>query len=216
MRLAKNLLVLMMLLGFSLFLSRGSQFQEQTQTLRESQLVQGSRLDAPLPGGHIPQREPPAGVSSAELAASAPPPSVQPGTTGITLEQLSSYEYVLNTDGTPGERADGSLSSIPPEMERFHKMRVSVSGFMIPLKMSDGKVSDFVLVKNRLLCCFGQSPRMNEWILVKMDPPVQSLPDRPVTVVGTLYVEEAKENGQVLCLYRIEGTDLMEMEPAGQ
>jgi hypothetical protein len=60
---------------------------------------------------------------------------------------------------------------------------------MVPVKIEKGMTTDFLLVKDQSLCCFGRMPRMNEWIGVRMagDKSARFIGDRPVTVaVGAL------------------------------
>ena len=56
-------------------------------------------------------------------------------------------------------------------------------------------VTEFILLRNQGLCCFGTVPRMNEWVHVVMEEG-KSAPyamDQPITVFGTLAIGEVYE-----------------------
>jgi len=40
---------------------------------------------------------------------------------------------------------------------------VAVTGFMLPTKMDKGLVTEFLLVKESMMCCYGVMPKINEW-----------------------------------------------------
>jgi len=55
-------------------------------------------------------------------------------------------------------------------------------------------------------CCFGATPNMNEWIIVKMrDRGVAPLMDIPVVLQGLLRVGALFENGYFTGIYAMEG-----------
>ena len=72
--------------------------------------------------------------------------------------------------------------------------------------MRKGAVTSFVLCRTVPACCFGDSIKMNEWIMVNMpkDQSTQYVPDQTVNVFGTLDVGEIKDDGIVLSIYRMQ------------
>lgn len=153
----------------------------------------------------------PAGISMEELAAPAPEPEALPGHQPLTFGYLSSFPYEVNDDGTVAELPDGTKSRVPESFLQLDGSQVSLSGFMVPLALDGSEVTDFVLVKNQLLCCYGQAPRMNEWVFVTMQKPVTVNVDKPIAVSGTLSVGEDKVASQVLSIYRLQGHTVQEM-----
>ncbi len=85
--------------------------------------------------------------------------------------------------------------------------KISVAGFMIPMDVNDkGKVLSFILAQNRMTCCYGAFPKLNQWIYVKMieGKTVDSAMDIPLTVFGTLGVgTKYDQDNQGWCLYRM-------------
>jgi hypothetical protein len=71
--------------------------------------------------------------------------------------------------------------------------------------VQEGRVTEFILLKNQMMCCYGKPPVINEWIRVKMSTGVKPAMDQTITVFGTLHVTEYKENSQMLGLYRLDG-----------
>jgi hypothetical protein len=66
-------------------------------------------------------------------------------------------------------------------------------------------VTEFLLLKNQMGCCFGISPGINEWIDVRTSGKgVNPLMDDLLTVYGTLHVGEVRENGYLTGIYRLD------------
>lgn len=116
---------------------------------------------------------------------------------------LASYPYEVGGDGKPTPK-----SAIPKPIKDYDGKSVTVTGFMVPLGMTEQGVTQFVLVKNQMLCCYGQTPKMNEWIFVTMASPIAPLTDLPIEVHGTLHVGEEYQQNQLVSLYRLDGQSL--------
>ena len=83
---------------------------------------------------------------------------------------------------------------------------VAVTGFMLPVRMEEGLVKEFLLVKDPMMCCYGMMPRINEWVVVKMNGKgVAPLMDVPITFEGTLSVGQIYEGGYLTGLYLLKG-----------
>jgi len=86
---------------------------------------------------------------------------------------------------------------------------------MMPVEMDGENVATFVLVRNQALCCFGRTPAMNEWVMVRF-PAGRSVAmnmDQPVSVMGSFEVGEQIEEGSVISLYSIVA-DRVEIDEA--
>ncbi len=44
----------------------------------------------------------------------------------------------------------------------------SLKGFMLPMKVNGSLTTDFLLLKNQGLCCYGLPPKITEWVNVRM------------------------------------------------
>jgi hypothetical protein len=99
---------------------------------------------------------------------------------------------------------------IPAKIKALDQAKVAVTGFMLPTKMDKGLVKEFLLVKDAMMCCYGAMPKVNEWIVVKMNGAgVKPLMDIPITFEGRLKVGEMFENGYLTGLYLLEGDRLV-------
>ena len=117
------------------------------------------------------------------------------------------------TNGVKFPHAKEMTGQIPLGIKALDNQKVAVKGFMLPLKQADGLATDFILLRNRMLCCYGMMPNINEWIHVRMDGKgVRCIMDIPVTICGKLHVEEYRENRTMLGIYKLDGEKL---EPPG-
>ena len=150
--------------------------------------------------------------------ASAVPatPAAAPGNSAgeiLTLgfDKLASYNFVMLddpvTNAAPG--ADKADEQIPAAVKAFDRKRVSVKGFMLPLKVEAGVVKEFLLMKDQSMCCYGNMPKITEWISVKSKG-VKPIMDQPVSVEGRLRVGALRENGYLVGLYEMDGERLIE------
>ncbi len=95
---------------------------------------------------------------------------------------------------------------ISPEIQAMDGKKVEIQGFMLPLDMLDGNLRTFMLLKDQMACCFGNIPRLNEWVYVRVPKKKQVSihQDIVITLLGTLRVG-AKFEGEVLTgIYHLE------------
>lgn len=103
-------------------------------------------------------------------------------------------------------QAQTSISNqIPADIRALNGRRILISGFMQPIRLDKGKVSEFLLFRDRDTCCFGGTPAINHWIGVKLtnDATAAKL-GRPITVRGHLKVGEIRSEGFLVGLYTME------------
>ena len=125
----------------------------------------------------------------------------------VGFDRLASYEF------TPpeSEAAAAAANQIPEKIRALDQQRVAVTGFMLPVKMDKGLVTEFLLVKDPMLCCYGIMPKINEWVVVKMTTSgVKALMDVPITFEGRLRVGAMFENGYLTGVYLLEGERMAE------
>ncbi len=95
---------------------------------------------------------------------------------------------------------------ISPQIQAMDGKKVEIQGFMLPLDMSEGNLRTFMLLKDQMACCFGNIPRLNEWVYVRVPrkKQVSIHQDIVITLLGTLRVG-AKFEGEVLTgIYHLE------------
>lgn len=156
-----------------------------------------------------------------QSAKSAPVPTSAHSSRKLPFPQEGDY-YKLNFDvladfpaGTPDmdPRIDPRLRAkmvkvdVPDKVQALNGQKISVVGFMIPMDLDkNGGVSSFILAQSRMTCCYGVTPKLNQWIYVTMAPgtTTSQLMDIPITVYGTLGVGthfDIQDLGW--CLYRM-------------
>lgn len=125
----------------------------------------------------------------------------------VGFDRLASFTFNAPDYGPNGAPvAPAKPDQIPAEIKALNEQKVAVAGFMLPVKMEEGLVKEFLLVKDPMACCYGMMPKVNEWIVVRMTGKgVQPLMDVPLTFYGKLRVGEMFENGYLTGIYLLEG-----------
>jgi hypothetical protein len=100
----------------------------------------------------------------------------------------------------------GTSGPIPANVLALDGRRVCLTGYMLPIRLENGLVKDFLLLRNQMMCCYGRRPELNEWVVVKMaGPGVPNRMDTPLKLYGTLHVGEKFENQVFEGLYLLDG-----------
>ena len=142
------------------------------------------------------------------LWLSAPVRGDEAAAVKLGFDQLASFEFVAPEDPAKSAAAE---AQIPARVREFNDKKVLVTGFMLPVKMNGGLVTEFLLVKDPMLCCYGVMPNMNEWVVVRMvQGGVKPLMDVPITFEGTLSVGQLYEGGYLTGLYLLKGDKRVE------
>jgi hypothetical protein len=157
-------------------------------------------------------------ATTADAASPERPPLVLPTTkvdghldVGFTF--LGGYDFTLTKEQAAAFAADAPSAlaavntQIPDLIRQLDGQKVLVTGFMLPMKMDGSLTTEFLLVANSMLCCYGVVPPMNQWIVVKMvKKGVKPQQDVPVQILGTLRVEPRIESGALSAIYHLDGT----------
>lgn len=132
----------------------------------------------------------------------------------VGFDQLASYTFevtdeLLEAKGDPAELTAKTNQQIPETIRKLSDQPVAVKGYMLPLKVEQGAVTEFLLMRDQSMCCFGTVPKINEWVSVKtIGKGVKPVMDEPVTIFGKLHVGEMRENGYLVGIYRMDGEKL--------
>ena len=133
--------------------------------------------------------------------APEPEPFDSEGYETLDFTVLGEFEYPVYVKIKEGEE----LPLIPEEVRQWDGKKVGITGFMNPVRFDREGVSEFLLVKDILGCCFGATPRMNHWIRVRMREGERAkfYAYDELTVFGALEVSEEIEDGYVMSVYRM-------------
>jgi hypothetical protein len=146
-------------------------------------------------------------VAAAPVATPGlPTPGGKKDVTPIGFDKLAGFPYVAPeyTGTNPPPLPD--TNQIPSAVRAFDGQKVALKGFMLPLKVQEGKVTELILLRDQSMCCFGGVPKLNEFVTVKMTGGgTKAVMDQAVTLVGKLKVGEFTENGYLLGIYQMDG-----------
>ena len=127
----------------------------------------------------------------------------------VGFDKLASFNFEMPEEPFPTNQTAATLApkdQIPAEIKAFHQKRIALQGFMLPLKIESGLVTEMPIMRNQSMCCFGTVPKINEWVSVKMAAKgVKPIMDEVVTLFGTLHVGEMRENGYLVGIYQMDG-----------
>ena len=177
------------------------------------------------------------GSETATLSTTPPSPLVNPGagspvTSGsaapagvgelpyplVGFERLSGYPIEISDEllgpvtNNQAEVSRRTEALIPATVKAYSQKQVTLRGFMLPLKVEGGLVTELLIMKDQSMCCYGAVPKIHEWVSVKMSGKgVKPVMDQPVTLQGKLHVGEMRENGYLTGIYRLEGERMAEV-----
>jgi hypothetical protein len=144
-----------------------------------------------------------------------PAPEVQDGYLKLGFDRLANYKFTpppFDAAADPKVTPPSGEEQIPAEVKAWNGKKAIVTGFMLPVKMENGLVTEFLLVKDAMMCCYGATPNMNEWVVVKMAKGVRPLMDVPISFLGELKVGAMFENGYMTGIYQLEGEKMGEVQ----
>jgi hypothetical protein len=155
-----------------------------------------------------PTAEAPAPTASAQAAA-------QPTCLSVGFDRLSAFPFEVTDQmvDAPTNAAAASLKTlaqIPDGIKALDEKKVSVRGYMLPMNYQEGLATDFLILRNQSMCCYGVIPNITEWVNVRMiGKGVKPIMDQPVTVSGRFHVGDVRENGSLVGIYRLDAEQLI-------
>jgi len=129
----------------------------------------------------------------------------------VTFDKLASFAYEVPLDPVTNKVELAKLNAqIPEGIKKFNEKPVAIQGFMLPLKVEQGKVTELLIMRDQSMCCFGTVPKINEWISIKMEGDgVEPIMDQAVTLMGQLKVGEVLENDYLVGIYEMLGDKMI-------
>ncbi|MGA3180947.1 MAG: DUF3299 domain-containing protein [Verrucomicrobiota bacterium] len=159
---------------------------------------------APKPASPV---GPAGGSPSAETSANAPAASAKKDDFLIAdFSKLAGFTYVVSdtplTNQVPG--ADVSDKQIPDDVKALNLKKVTITGFMMPLREKGDKSTEFLIMRTQSSCCFGIAPAITELVTVKAAAGVPTIMDELVQIQGTLHVGTVREDGYIVGIYQMD------------
>jgi hypothetical protein len=150
-----------------------------------------------------------AGITAGQAAVA--PVRARPTVETISFQRLAAFPFVVTTQMLSDKKdswaaSEGTLRQIPDEVKALNGREVALQGFILPMKFEHGLATEFLLMRNQNLCCYGVTPKITEWVNVRsVGGGIKPVMDQPVTVVGTFHVGEVRENGDLVGIYSLDG-----------
>jgi hypothetical protein len=170
--------------------------------------VQGDLIGPPIHDPASVATAPPQ-FASTNFSAAAIAKASSSDTAGF--DKLAGFPFKVTDDmiiGTGDAQANSReiATQIPSSVKALNEKEVSITGFMLPTKVDDGKAIEFLLLKNQSMCCYGLTPNLNEYVSVRLTGQgVKPVMDRLITVSGKLHVGEMRQSRLLVGLYQLEG-----------
>ena len=148
-------------------------------------------------GSQRPTTEPPATAA----AANTPPTRLPPARPGSPRE--ISFDDI-KFDMEKGAAFTSDL--LPKRVTALEQERIRIRGYILPSFQQTG-LTQFVLVRDNMECCFGPGALLHDCVVVRMRPGRSAdFSIRPVAVAGSFRIEELKgPDGKHLAVYAIDG-----------
>ncbi len=144
-----------------------------------------------------PTTEPPATAA----AANTPPTRLPPARPGSPRE--ISFDDI-KFDLEKGAAFTSDL--LPKRVTALEQERIRIRGYILPSFQQTG-LTQFVLVRDNMECCFGPGAALYDCVVVRMQPgKTANFSIRPVAVSGVFRLQELKgPDGKHLAIYALDG-----------
>jgi hypothetical protein len=136
-------------------------------------------------------------VAPADDAPSATKEVVQAAPQNITFDSL---KFALE------KNADYEPSLLTPDIQALHGRAVRLRGYILPSFQQTG-LTQFVLVRDNMQCCFGPGAALYDCVVVEMKPGKSTdFTVRPVAVEGNFELRNfLGPDGKYLAIYHLDG-----------
>jgi hypothetical protein len=136
-------------------------------------------------------------ASADDKPATPPPPAANQPRVDITFD-------AIKLDMQKDDPFRPAL--ITPKIQALEGRRVKIRGYILPSFQQAG-LTQFVLVRDNLQCCFGPGAALYDAIVVEMRPGRSTdFTIRPVAVEGVFAVRELLDpDGKTLAIYHLDG-----------
>jgi len=162
----------------------------------------------------------PAGAEAARSATTNPPPVdwskpdvVENGFIRLGYDKLSGFKYDVHevySETNSGRALLKSNDVIPAQVKAYDGKRVTVTGFVLPLRTRRGLVTEFLLLRDQGTCCFGAQAQINHFIRVNHPPGLKHNAPVPWKVSGTIRVGEIYIQGYLTGIYQMNAENAEE------
>ena len=147
-----------------------------------------------------------------------PPPAAETGATRVAADTAAARPSPPSRRGEPREitfddikfdmekGAPFTPDLLPKRVTALKETRIRIRGYILPSFQQTG-LTQFVLVRDNMECCFGPGAALYDCIVVRMEPGKSAdFSIRPVAVQGTFRLQELRgPDGNHLAIYAMDG-----------
>jgi hypothetical protein len=148
----------------------------------------------------------PAAAAASQPTAETPaaPPAVATPAPGRPAARRDISFDDIKLDLKKGDPFSRDL--LPTRVTALETTSIRIRGYILPSFQQTG-LTQFVLVRDNMECCFGPGALLHDCVVVRMKPgKTASFSIRPVAVTGTFRVEELRgPDGRHLAIYALDG-----------
>lgn len=154
-------------------------------------------------------------LSEPEMARiRARPDPVEDGYVRPGFDKLSAFKYELYefySETNSGRAMLASHDVIPPEIKAYDGRRVTVTGYILPMRTRRGVVTEFLLLRDQGTCCFGVQAQINHFMRVNFPPGIKPGEPVPWKVSGTIRVGEIYVQGYLTGIFQLDAESVVEV-----
>lgn len=149
------------------------------------------------------QRPAPAPASTPKASSASTAPATT--TADTTVRDISFDDIKLDL----AKGAPFTPDALTARVRELERRRVRIRGYILPSFQQTG-LTQFVLVRDNLECCFGPGAALHDCVVVRMAPGKSAdFSIRPVAVTGVFRVEELRgPGGGHLAIYALDGLEV--------
>jgi hypothetical protein len=142
-------------------------------------------------------------VFTQTLPAAEPAPTTYRELGFDVLASFAFDPHVVNTAADPA-RKGAAEEQVPKAIRQWDKRRVGITGFMMPVRVEKGLVTEFLLMRYTFTAMNVTAPAITEWVRVRAKPGVPPAPQLAITCLGVFKVEPVFESGYLTAVYQLE------------
>jgi hypothetical protein len=141
-----------------------------------------------------------------------PPPTVVKGYLQLGFDRLAGYDFEVKSQPTdPKQPRWTGQEQIPDVVKGWSGQKAELRGYMLPMRLEKGLVTEFLLMRDMSTCCYGATPSMNHFVVVKMAKGVPPVSEKVVKVSGTFKVNTNYDAfGIMTGIYELAGEKVVE------
>jgi hypothetical protein len=139
-------------------------------------------------------------AAQSDASKAQAPGSVERGASAVQNITFDTLKFPLE------KNADYQPSLLTPSIEALNGRTVRLRGYILPSFQQSG-ITQFVLVRDNMQCCFGPGAALYDCVVVEMKPGKSTdFTVRPVAVEGTFELRDFRgPDGKYLAIYHLDG-----------